>query len=399
MQNRALREKETINQRNPETMRFQRGDVVWARVIYPQTWYPGLVSTTDTLGIFVSFFSIIKPRYVVESEVLVDHVLNFIARRAVSSLKCPCQYPLLESENERRKNRNGDEGFLFCANSVVQMLRRFMVTHQKLLLNEDGIKKKHNKDDCVCLPASGNATQSATQKSVTSKLEVESLREDQPSELLTQTKQTKPQPLTEMPVNLHCLAPNTIFMSECLNIVRQSCLRFGNSSYPSTSNLELRKLFCRSSGIRISYPECIRSQPSVEVDGKTGWEIFAPPAPYVANPINFTGVKRQNDQPADSGFSFKLLKCTPLFSISKAGAYHQKRRPEPRVHISDNLIPVPAFLDSICNTRALLSLTGGDAHLLSRTRFETGAEIQDCHSMHLVKNMPHALPCKRCILL
>ncbi|KAJ6388041.1 hypothetical protein OIU77_026582 [Salix suchowensis] len=437
MQNRALREKETTNQRNPETMRFQRGDVVWARVIYPQTWYPGLVSTTDTLGIFVSFFNIIKPRYVVESEVrsfkenfgslvktikcsigqvLVDHVLNFIARRAVSSLKCPCQYPLLESENERRKNRNGDEGFLFCANSVVgfvrglgvcpfvedsdfvcavslvsqvQMLRRFMVTHQKLLLNEDGIKKKHNKDDCVCLPASGNATQSATQKSVTSELEVESLREDQPSELLTQTKQTKPQPLTEMPVNLHCLAPNTIFMSECLNIVRQSCLRFGNSSYPSTSNLELRKLFCRSSGIRISYPECIRSQPSVEVDGKAGWENFAPPAPYVANPINFTGVKRQNDQPADSGFSFKLLKCTPLFSISKGGAYHQKRRPEPRVHISDNLIPVPAFLDSICNTRALLSLTGGDAHLLSRTRFETGAEIQDCHSMHLVKNMPH----------
>ncbi|KAF9686303.1 hypothetical protein SADUNF_Sadunf03G0144800 [Salix dunnii] len=366
MQNRALQEKETKNQRHPETMRFQRGDVVWARVIYPQTWYPGLVSTTDTLGIFVSFFNIIKPRYVVESEVLVDHVLKFIARRAVSSLKCP-----------------------FGLVSQVQMLRRFMVTHQKFLLNEDGIKKKHNKDDCICLSASGNAAQLVTQKSVTSELEVESLREDQPSELLTQTKQTKPQPLTEMPVNLHCLAPNAFFMSECLNTVKQSCLRFGNLSYPSTSNLELRKLFCRSGGVRFSYPECIRSQPSVEVDGKAGKEIFAPLAPDVANPINFPGVKRQNDQPADSGFSFKLLKSTPLFSISKTDAYHQKRRPELRVHISDNLIPVPAFLDSICNTRALLSSTGGDAHLQSRTRFVTGAEIQDLHSMHLVQNIPH----------
>eukprot|EP00258_Populus_trichocarpa_P037176 XP_024453195.1 uncharacterized protein LOC7461329 isoform X2 [Populus trichocarpa] len=270
------------------------------------------------------------------------------------------------------------------------MFRRFMVTRQKLLLNEEAIKKKRNEDDCVCLSASGNATQSVTQKSVTSELEVESFCEDQRSEVLAQTKQTKPQPLTEMPVNLHCLASNAFFMRrECLNTVKQSCSRFGNLSYQSTSNLELRKFFCRSIGVRFSYPDCIRSQPSVEVDGKAGRGNFGPPAPYIANPINFTGVKRQNDQSADSGFSFKLQKPTPRCPICKADAYHQKRKSEHRVHISDTLIPGPAFLDSICNTQPLLSSTGGDAHLQSRTRFETGAEIQDRHSMHLVQNMPH----------
>jgi len=30
-----------------------------------------------------------------------------------------------------------------------------MVTRQKLLLNEEAIKKKRNEDDCVCLSASG----------------------------------------------------------------------------------------------------------------------------------------------------------------------------------------------------------------------------------------------------
>jgi hypothetical protein len=39
--------------------------------------------------------------------------------------------------------------------SQVQMFRRFMVTRQKLLLNEEAIKKKHNEDDYVCLSASG----------------------------------------------------------------------------------------------------------------------------------------------------------------------------------------------------------------------------------------------------
>ncbi|CAK7336384.1 unnamed protein product [Dovyalis caffra] len=419
-------------------MRFQRGDIVWARVIYPKTWYPGLVSTTNTLGISVAFFNIIKPRYFLESEVcsfkenfdslvkkikcsigqvLLDHVLKLIARRSVSSLRCPC---LLESENVRRTNENGDVGSLFCANSVVgfvrglgvcpfvedsdfvcavswvsqaQMFRRFLVTQHQLLLNEEAIKKTQNVDDCVCLSASGNATHSVARKPVASELEPETLQEDQlHSGLLTQTKQTKPQSFDEMLVNLHCLALDASFVRRgCLNAVKQICLTFGNLSYQYTSNLELKNCYHISSDNQFSYPECVGSQPSFVVDEKAVRENLGPFMPYVASPMNFTGLKRRNDLPADTGFSFKLLKTMPLFSISKADAYLQKRKPECSFHMNDILIPSPAFLDfpsRFCNTEPFLSSTGADAHLQrSRTGFEAGEEIQDCHSMHLIQNM------------
>lgn len=88
---------------------FTRGALVWARVVYPHQWWPGLVLTTNRLGILVSFFGCLKSRYFLESEVssfeqnftthiknctnktLIDLVLKFLGQKIVRSLTLPQQ--------------------------------------------------------------------------------------------------------------------------------------------------------------------------------------------------------------------------------------------------------------------------------------------------------------------
>lgn len=61
--------------------KFERGQIVWARVVYPHQWWPGVVIRQDSLGIIVSFsFSnngnniksknCPRCRYFIESEVV-----------------------------------------------------------------------------------------------------------------------------------------------------------------------------------------------------------------------------------------------------------------------------------------------------------------------------------------
>jgi hypothetical protein len=94
---------------------MQRGDIVWARVVFPHTWWPGVVLRIDSLGVLVSFFDLQPPRYFLNSELryfdhtfrspmvrnnkdeLFDRALEVFGRRTLRSLTCPCQ----------RTNRSG----------------------------------------------------------------------------------------------------------------------------------------------------------------------------------------------------------------------------------------------------------------------------------------------------
>lgn len=87
---------------------MQGGDVVWARVVFPHTWWPGVVLCIDSLGVLVSFFDLHPPRYFLNSELrsfdhtfrsptirnndgLFNRALEVFGRRTLRSLTCPCQ--------------------------------------------------------------------------------------------------------------------------------------------------------------------------------------------------------------------------------------------------------------------------------------------------------------------
>lgn len=95
---------------------FKRGDIVWARVLFPQKWWPGVVLRIDILGVLVSFFGLQNYRYFLESEIvpfepnfksfctncncstsiaLLDHALNLFGQRN-----------LFDMLNRRRKASN-----------------------------------------------------------------------------------------------------------------------------------------------------------------------------------------------------------------------------------------------------------------------------------------------------
>ncbi|KAK0593362.1 hypothetical protein LWI29_035403 [Acer saccharum] len=98
-----------------------RRDLVWARVVYPQKWWPGLLLRTDSLGCFVSFFGFQNSRYFHPSEIgsfeqhfklhintcttstcpttniLLDRAFKFLGQNVAFSLKFPDR-----SRNPRR---------------------------------------------------------------------------------------------------------------------------------------------------------------------------------------------------------------------------------------------------------------------------------------------------------
>ncbi|KAK3228658.1 hypothetical protein Dsin_000539 [Dipteronia sinensis] len=92
---------------------LRRGDLVWARVVYPHKWWPGLLLRTDSLGCFVSFFAFQNSRYFHPSEIcsfqqhfklhintcttstcpttniLLDRAFKFLGQNVAFSLKFP----------------------------------------------------------------------------------------------------------------------------------------------------------------------------------------------------------------------------------------------------------------------------------------------------------------------
>ncbi|KAK1564754.1 hypothetical protein Q3G72_010861 [Acer saccharum] len=100
---------------------LRRGDLVWARVVYPHKWWPGLLLRTDSLGCFVSFFGFQNSRYFHPSEIgsfeqhfklhintctastcpttniLLDRAFKFLGQNVAFSLKFPDR-----SRNPRR---------------------------------------------------------------------------------------------------------------------------------------------------------------------------------------------------------------------------------------------------------------------------------------------------------
>ncbi|KAJ7982439.1 PWWP domain [Quillaja saponaria] len=105
-----------------------KGDIVWARVLFPYKWWPALVLTTNSLGVLVSFFDHKTPsRYFFEYEIIsleenfksimghqqnlndpdgfyamLDAALKLLGQRTVVSLKCLCQMPVINDWRNRR---------------------------------------------------------------------------------------------------------------------------------------------------------------------------------------------------------------------------------------------------------------------------------------------------------
>ncbi|KAJ0103400.1 hypothetical protein Patl1_05760 [Pistacia atlantica] len=119
-----------------EMENFTRGDLVWVRVVYPRHWWPGLVLSTNPLGVLVSFFGCLKPRYFLESEIssfeqnftthikncknntLIDLALKFLGQKMARSLTLPLQL---------KENKCSSPWTLFQPKKILGFVRSFAV--------------------------------------------------------------------------------------------------------------------------------------------------------------------------------------------------------------------------------------------------------------------------------
>ncbi|KAJ9179495.1 hypothetical protein P3X46_011277 [Hevea brasiliensis] len=409
-------------------MELRRGEIVWARVVYPKKWWPGLLLSVDALGVAVSFFdSGENPRYFLETEVcsfqenfetligtvnncckgeeLVDAALKLLSKRVTSSLKCPCYFrpPLQSNALSRRSKRRrredlfrsdavlgfvlglavspfvGVSDFVYAVTVSAQLnvFRNYLVSKQKLFLQPEAMRHHHERDDFSYLSSSRTlGACSGAEKSDASELEFEPMSDDQPnSGSWIQTEQARLQSLHEMLVKLRSLALDTNYMrGEFLNTVKQKILMFRNCAYQTILNIGTEKCCFRGNEIQSSHPCCKKSQPSVKDDENECWGISTCHKSNLACPINFLGLKRHFNYPVDSDFCFKLRKTMTLFSINGAEADIQKSKAGHNAFMLDALISQPALSDlylKFCNTMPFSFLIGMDAYLqINRSRCE-----------------------------
>ncbi|XP_065868178.1 uncharacterized protein [Euphorbia lathyris] len=355
-------------------MRLRRGDIVWARVVFPKKWWPGLVRSIDGHRVAVSFFNDGEdPRVFLETEVfsfaenfelltktlkncsrgkeLLDSALKLVARRAAYSLKCPCHFrPSPEGGKIYKRSRSrrdafrpddllslvhglavspfvGDSDFVSTVTMASQLnvFRCYLIAERKGFLDLKATKERLSNSP---LPTTG------AQSSGVSKLGFESLNADQPnSGSWIEVNHANTQSLNRMLVNVQYLAFDNNYTREgCLSTLQRNCMPIRNLGCQAVSNFEINKCSESSSDLQLC-------QPSVEGNGKNCWDTSAPP------PSNSSEFLRQYDHSVESDFRFKLYKSMPLSSINGIPDDSQRSEIGRSICGLESLISVPSFSD------------------------------------------------------
>ncbi|XP_062173741.1 uncharacterized protein LOC133879226 [Alnus glutinosa] len=371
---------------------MQRGDVVWARVVFPHTWWPGVVLHIHSLGVLVSFFDLQPPRYFLSSELrFFDHTfrspmicnnsdemfgraLEVFGRRTLRSLTCPCQRTNRSDPSDLRGTTSfqavGVLGFVLRmgvlpwveetefveavrAVAQVQAFRGYRSAKQSQRRGSEKKNSVYHESDILELEdefqlffEEGEKNLAVGVTNITN-LEIPVLKEFFNEHQLcsmsqTRIKQMKARSVNEILVNLHCLALDPFYLvGKRLNTVKQNILRFRSLSFQNITDICLKKCL-QPKGIeaQLSHPGNIESELSMKVDRKQSCgEIFGPSVSYTDNPVNCLGRKRKLDEPSVSCISFKLHKTIPTT------AYLQINKTGCKENSSDSFISVPALSD------------------------------------------------------
>ncbi|XP_059442686.1 uncharacterized protein LOC132174933 isoform X2 [Corylus avellana] len=321
---------------------MQRGDVVWARVVFPHSWWPGVVLRIDSLGVLVSFFDLQPNRYFLNSELrpfdhtfrssmvrnnkdeLFDRALEVFGRRTLRSLTCPCQRTNRSGPRDLRGTTSfqavGVLGFVLrmgvsplveetefveAVRSVaqVQAFRGYGSAKRTLMYKGQCQRRGSEKKNSVFHESDILELEDESQlffEEVENKLAVgvtnrtnskipglkESFNEHQLCSMSeTRIKQKKSQSVDEMLVNLHYLALDPFYLvGKRLNTVEQNLLKFRSLSFQNITDICLKKCL-QPKGIegQLSHPGSIESELSMKVDRKQSCgESFGPSVSYLA---------------------------------------------------------------------------------------------------------------------
>ncbi|WCJ39259.1 hypothetical protein M5689_020259 [Euphorbia peplus] len=243
--------------------RFRRGDIVWARLEFPNKWWPALFQSISGHRIAVSFFTDGQDPHLFQEpdvvsfeenfeslsntlqnwsrgEELLNSALKLLARRAAYTLRCHCHFRLPGLEKRR--------GDAFLGEALLSFVRGLAVS--AFVRDSDFVRT------------------------------------------------------VTMASQVHVFRGFLVADRKGFSDLKPMADRIQNSTLPLTG-------------------ACSVAQPS-EVS-KLDFESFntdipALPKPYLSNPTQSLGLKRHNDHSDESDICFKLCKTLPLSSINRIHA-------------------------------------------------------------------------------
>ncbi|XP_031268519.1 uncharacterized protein LOC116126994 [Pistacia vera] len=384
-----------------EMENFTRGDLVWVRVVYPRHWWPGLVLSTNPLGVLVSFFGCLKPRYFLESEIssfeqnftthikncknntLIDLALKFLGQKMARSLtlplqlkenKCSSPWTLFQPKKILGFVRSFavwprvQDGDFVCAVKVFAQttaFRHYLVksnVHSRVQPGQVSVEKTNSVageldtsktgEDCLvfCKDVEKNLPDYFIKvNNMGNLLQTKSLRRWDEDQLdissMTQPEQQKTQSVQGMLVKLHILALDPFCLDgECLSNLKRSFYSFRNLSFQNICETISEACFPLERGeAQFCNPGYITSQLAVTIYGENQ-KTALPVIPCMKSPVNCLGLKRQLDQYPVSEPPLKLQK-TLSFSINGVDANLWRSRKERCAVLSDVFISRKGFSD------------------------------------------------------
>ncbi|KAL5735262.1 hypothetical protein ACOSP7_033123 [Xanthoceras sorbifolium] len=405
---------------------LRRGDLVWARVLFPHKWWPGLLLRRDSLGCFVSFFGFQNSRYFHPYEIssfeqyfklhihtctcptaniLLDRAFKLLSQKLAFNLKFHTSRSI--TDLFRPQEVLGfvrtlavspwveDADFLIAVNVLAQItaFRHHFVSssvhsrmetelHSSEMMHTvaedldtsemEGICQVGVEDQVFSEQVETNFSASLIDIKKMSNLFPEvclSLPNKDKYDIIStiQAKHCKTQSYGAMPIKQQVPALNRFYLEgKCFNTLNWSVLSFRfYLSYQTTFDICFKKCCLLESGEPQFFNTFyIKSPLDVKVHKQTGrGNTILPCITPMEYPVKFSGLKRLLDQSVVSEPTLKLRK-TLLFSINGADANLWRSRKEHNAVLSDTCISADTFSGplELCNTMALSS-NGAYAHL------------------------------------